>query len=154
MRRIQGFTLVELMIVVAIVAILAAFAVPQYRDYVLRGKLQEGYTSLASLRTKMEQYYQDNRRYSSTTGGGTCGIPGGNTPTVSEAKYFTFQCASGNPNAAGDQTYTITAVGGTQVSGISFSIDYQNTKRTTSVGSSEWTLPASNCWVLRKDGTC
>ena len=49
---------------------------------------------LGDLRVKMEQYYQDNRRYSTTTGGGTCGIPGGNTPTVVNARYFTFTCAS------------------------------------------------------------
>ena len=66
---------------------------------------------LADLRVKMEQYYMDNRRYSTTTGGGTCGIPGGNSPTTPGTKYFTFTCASTAANAAGDQQYTLTATG-------------------------------------------
>ncbi|MGH8766003.1 MAG: type IV pilin protein, partial [Burkholderiales bacterium] len=118
MRRYQGFTLIELMIVVAIVALLAAYAIPQYNDYVTRGKLQEAYANLAALRVKMEQFYQDNRMYSSAVGGGTCGITGGNTPTVSNAKYFTYACASGGLSAGkGDQTYLLTATGTTAAQG-------------------------------------
>ena len=58
-----GFTLIELMIVIAVVAILAAVALPAYGDYLRRGQLPEAFTNLADLRVKMEQYYQDNRSY-------------------------------------------------------------------------------------------
>jgi len=154
MRRQSGFTLIELMVVVTIIAIIAAFAVPGYQDYVLRGKLQEAYTNLSALRVNMEQYYQDNRMYNASGASGTCGIPGGNSPTVSNAKYFTYTCASTNANASGqDQGFTLTATGGTGASGFVFTINHQNVKVTSSVGSG-WGTPTSNCWVLRKDGSC
>jgi prepilin-type N-terminal cleavage/methylation domain-containing protein len=87
MRFKQGFTLIELMITVAIIAILAAIAVPNYTDYITRSKFTEAHGMLGDLRVKMEQYYMDNRRYGTTVGGGVCGIPGGDSPTVVNARY-------------------------------------------------------------------
>ena len=150
MDRTTGFSLIELMVVVAIVAILASIAVPSYNDYILRGKLQEAYTNLSALRVNLEQYYQDNRNYGA---GGVCGIPGGATPTAQNAKYFTYGCVSGGANALGDQTFTVTANGTANTAGFSFTLDQSNAKTTASVGSG-WAAPAANCWVLRKDGSC
>ena len=62
-KRFSGFTLIEVMTAVAIVAVLAAIAVPPYRDYVMRGQIQEGTTFLSDGRVKMEQFFQDNRTY-------------------------------------------------------------------------------------------
>lgn len=137
--KAAGFTLIELMIVIVIVAILASIAVPAYNDYVIRGKLSEAYTNLAGLRVRMEQYFQDNRTYV----GGPC-VAG-----ASDTKYFTYAC---NP-AATQTTFKIVATGQAGVAGFNFSIDETNTKRTEGVGSG-WTAPAGNCWVLRKDGSC
>ena len=63
----SGFTLIEVMITVAIVAILGSIALPAYFDYVRRGQLPEAFSNLADYRVKMEQYYQDNRNYGTTT---------------------------------------------------------------------------------------
>ena len=156
----SGFTLIELMITVAIIAIIAAIAVPNYTDYVTRSKFTEAHGHLSDLRVKMEQYYQDNRRYSTTTGGGTCGIPGGNTPTVLNAKYFAYTCASAGTNAAGDQTYTLTATGqSTQgLQGIAFGINQSNSRVTSVTSGTEMAKKgyASNtgCWVLKKPSQC
>lgn len=154
-RQSAGFSLLELMTVVAIIGILTAIALPAYNEYITRGKIQEAAAALSDMRTKMEGYYMDNRRYSSTVAGGTCGLAGGATPTVASSKYFTYGCVSGAANAAGDQTYTITATGvATQgMNGFVLTIDQANTKQTTGVGSG-WTVPSANCWVQKKNGTC
>ena len=57
MKRIQqGFTLIELMIVVAIVGILAAIALPAYQDYVIRSKMSEGVAAAAACKTSISEY--------------------------------------------------------------------------------------------------
>src|SRR5450631_4724882 len=61
--RSKGFTLIELMIVVAIVAILTTIAYPNYRDYVIRGQLVDATQGLSALRANLERYFQDNRTY-------------------------------------------------------------------------------------------
>ena len=160
MKMQNGLTLIELMVVVAVVAILSVFALPAYTDYVTRGKIPEATSNLADLRVKMEQFYQDNRRYSSTTGGGTCGVAMPVSPLV---KYFTFTCASANLIAGqGDQSFTMTATGGiagnTSMNGFVYTITESNVKTTTITAGSKaakagWTGNA-NCWVIRKGGSC
>lgn len=65
MRLELGFTLLELMIAVAIVAILSALAYPSYQSYVGRGYRAEAHTALHRLANLQEQYYLDQRQYAS-----------------------------------------------------------------------------------------
>lgn len=57
MKNQQGFTLIELMIVVAIIAILAAIALPAYQDYVARSQVSEGMSLASGTKTAVAEYY-------------------------------------------------------------------------------------------------
>jgi type IV pilus assembly protein PilE len=146
MKKPNGFTLIEVMVVVGIIGILAAIALPSYRDYVIRSKLAEAYSNLSALRTQAEQHFQDNRTYASFT----C------PPTLVGSKYFDYTC---NP-APTATTYTFVATGkdAEGLTGISFTINEANTKATTVTASSvmETNGYASNaaCWVRKKKGEC
>jgi type IV pilus assembly protein PilE len=160
MQHKKGFTLLELMITVVVIAILAGIALPSYNDYVLRSKFAEATGNLADLRVKMEQYYADNRRYSSDVGGATCGIPGGNTPTASDARYFTYQCTPGGLNGLGAQQFVLQADGvpAQGLGGLSFTVDHANTKATAVVGGSDIASKGyaanAGCWVRKKPSDC
>ena len=60
MQKQQGFTLIELMIVVAIIGILAAIAIPQYQDYTIRAKLSEVASAASGDTLKLTESYQTN----------------------------------------------------------------------------------------------
>lgn len=121
-RVLKGFTLIELMITVAVIAILTTIAIPAYTNYVTSGKLTEAYVMLGDFRLKMEQYKQDNRSYVDPLNVNACGVT---PPTV--GKYFDLNCAiaaSGvqfvatasnkvgvNLGNAGDYSYSIDQAG-------------------------------------------
>ena len=151
MRVQKGFTLIEVMIVVGIVAILSAIAIPSYTDYIRRARITEATSTLASMRVKFEQFFQDNRTYA-----GACTVP----PAVSVAMLpgntanFTFAC----PPGLNATNYTITATGiaGTSMAGFTYQMAMAPA---TGVVMSTTVLPAGwttrpDCWVLKKDGSC
>jgi type IV pilus assembly protein PilE len=146
MRDIQGFTLIEVMIVVAIVAVLAAIALPNYADYIKRGKIIEATTGLSDARTRFEQSYLDNRTYADV--GGSCGRI--QTAAGASLKSFTLDCCGTAPTAT---AYSCTATGKATegMANFVYSIDQGNVHRTLNT---DWGPTSATCWVLRKDGSC
>ena len=71
MKKQQGFTLIELMIVVAIIGILAAVAIPAYQDYTARAQASEAVALLSGLKTPIAEFYQTNGAYPSLASLGT-----------------------------------------------------------------------------------
>ena len=147
MAQPRGFTIIELLIVIAVIAILAAVALPAYNDYVQRSKLVEAFSALSDFRVRMEQFYQDNRKYDGAGLNG-CGAAAPNS------KYFTFVCA---PNAViPSQTYTITATGVANegLTNFVYTLNENNVRATSTLGLGWNGAPNPACWVRRKDGSC
>ncbi len=147
MEQQRGFTIIELMIAVAIIAILAAVALPAYNDYVQRAKLTEAFTALSDFRVRMEQFYQDNRRYDGAGLNG-CGAAAPNS------KYFTFACAP--DGVVPSQTYVVTATGVASegLTNFVYTLNEKNVRATATLGAGWIGAPNTTCWVRRKDGSC
>ena len=141
MRRSQGFTLIEVMITVAIIAILSAIALPAYTQYVTRSRITEAIAGLTGMRVKMEQYFQDNRKYDGACATGTVATP-------PPGNYFTFTC----PTATGN-LYTLQALGTGPMNGFTYKLDQSNNQTTTALPAG-WSGTSNSCWVLKKDGSC
>lgn len=153
MKKTAGFTLIELMIVIAIISILAAIAVPQYNDYVRRAALQEAFTSLADFRVRLEQFYQDNRAYGTVGEATPCGHDG----TANRINFapagarFSYNCALNGPAGSENQAFLVTATGnGASATGHVFTLDNNNGKATTlfkgaAAGKSCWLVSGGEC---------
>jgi type IV pilus assembly protein PilE len=148
MHRKNGFTLIELMIVVSIVAILSAIALPAYSDYTRRARAAEVTSRLAEARVKMEQFFQDNRTYVGACNAGTV------APKPADTKAFTFDCPTATLTATG---YIITATGQNAMTGFTYTLSKAGSAETRSTtvsgGSSGW-AGSTSCWVLRRGGEC
>jgi type IV pilus assembly protein PilE len=143
--RALGFTLIEVMVTVAIVAILASLALPSYTDYVRRGRIPEATSNLSASNAKMEQWFQDAKSYYATGSTSACGVSISST----NLKYFTLTCSPSSSTS-----YTITATGTSAMAGFVYTIDQDGTRTTTITGVSGWTATSSSCWITTRGGSC
>jgi type IV pilus assembly protein PilE len=139
MKRIQrGFTLIEVMIAVAIVGILAAVAIPAYTDYVTRSRLSEAFTALGGAQPAAEQYWANFRKYD-----------GFENAIAFPKDTGNFTYALSNASAS---TYTLTATGIGKMDGFVYTINETGTHATT--GSPAGWGTSASCWVDHKGGAC
>ncbi|HEV7914546.1 MAG TPA: type IV pilin protein [Albitalea sp.] len=143
--RPAGFTLIEMMITVGIVAILTAVAIPSYRDYAMRGQVVDATNALATFRGNMERHFLDNRTYQ------TSGVFV--SPCLAPVEQRTFgsfvvTCSVG-PNA---NDYVLMATGSGSLSAFSYTINQQDI-RTTTGAPSGWGTCATR-WIVKRGQAC
>ena len=140
---VRGFTLLEVMLVVAIIATLAGIAVPSYADYVRRGRILDAVARLSDARARMEEYFLDQRSYVDASG--RCGVPPA-TGTAGDA--FTLACEA----SATAYTYTASGLADKGMAAFTYAIDQAGAKTTVSLPAG-WSR-GSDCWTIRADGLC
>ncbi|NNE37867.1 MAG: pilin [Gammaproteobacteria bacterium] len=132
----QGFTLIELMIVVAIIGILAAVAIPSYQDYTARAQVTEAVSLTAAFKTGLAEFYADSGSYpSNLTAIGT----------TTSGKYVASMAVT-----SGGSNVTVTATMGTGTNpGVSGS-----TLLLTSADSLQWDCSGGDILAKYRPTTC
>ena len=134
-RTVRGFTLIELMVVVAAVAILASVALPSYASYMQRSRVPAALFALSSFQVRMEMQFQDVGGYGNA-GNTACAV----TPPV--ANNFVVSCV---PSADG-QAFVADAKGTGPMDGYQYRIDQLGTRTTISHPNG---VPSGNCWTVK-----
>jgi type IV pilus assembly protein PilA len=139
MKKQQGFTLIELMIVVAIIGILAAIAIPAYQDYTIRAQVSEGMSLASGAKAAVAEFYQDAGAWpADNTAAGLAAaadINGQYTTGVAVANNVVTVTYGDQANAAiNGQTLTLTA--------------------TDNVGAIEWTCAAGSLAAKHVPSAC
>lgn len=129
--KVRGFTLIELMIAVAIIGILASIAVPSYLEHVRKGKRSEAQGALVSLANAMEQWRLQKSNYlGAATGGGDTGAPSifsSVVPISGGTKTYDLTIS-----AVTATTYTLTATAvGAQTADGNLTLTHDGIKRCT-----------------------
>ena len=139
----KGFSLMELMIVVAIVGILAAIAYPSYQNYVLRTGRADGQAKMMEIIQAQERFYSQNQTYTTNLGAGAGGLAYGvaaNAAVPSAEGRYTIQAAAcANSTIARCVILTATRIGAQQQDNEcgNLTLDSRGTKGATNV---------ARCW--------
>jgi type IV pilus assembly protein PilE len=141
-RRVAGFSLIELMVTVAVAATLAAIVIPTYQSQIRKSRRTEARTAVMDLATREERYYSVNNDYSSSALQLGYGAADAQINTMSVgAGYYTVTVVANGALPPAPATFTITATAvGTQAKDtgcLTFTVDDKGTQTSA---------PAADCW--------
>jgi type IV pilus assembly protein PilA len=140
MKNVQkGFTLIELMIVVAIIGILAAIAIPAYQDYITRSKVTELVTAGSACKASVSEYYQTQNVFPANNSSAGCA----NNAT----KYVSSLTVSGN-------VITVTALTGAGAIPATASGAYVLSGASSSTGTIDWSCTSSTITAKYLPANC
>ena len=147
MTRSNGYTLIELMAVVMIIAILMSVALPYYRDYLVRSNRSDAYDKLTEIMYQMERYANRNRTYTTNLadlGYSTIDIGGGDTAVSTDAGHYLVTaatCVNGGSIRRCVNLSAAPAAGSDQTGDWSLSLNNRGLKTSSKGGVSygEWT---------------
>jgi type IV pilus assembly protein PilE len=139
-RSNRGFTLIEVMVTVAIIGIITAIALPQYRGYVMRARVTEAFSALGGIQPSAEQFWNNNRTYVGFDAAADKRMPPSTT-------NFTYALTDSTTTS-----YTIKATGIGKMAGFAYTLDQSGARATTAVPTG-WTS-STTCWVDRSGGEC
>lgn len=142
MYRTRGFTLIELMITVAVVGILAAIALPEYTNHVEKGRIASALELLSESKVRMEQIFNSNRSYYVDTAAKTCL----DLSSVFAGSGFSVAVACDDTSF----NIALTGVSGGPMSGFSYSIDQSGQKKSTTPESGG----EKSCWLRSRRASC
>jgi type IV pilus assembly protein PilE len=138
-RNPQGFTLLEMMIVIAIIGILAIIAIPSYKSHVTNAKIPDAFVGLNDLAAKAQNYYADTKNYD--------GYP---CTTAASSANYTFTCTPGNGTGMAVQTIVFRATGKNDLTGYVYTLNESSAKTTSQPGG----ITSNNCWMKTTGGSC
>lgn len=135
-RQDNGFTLIELMIVVAVVAILSAVAYPSYQDSIRKSRRADAKAALVQLAQFMERNYSLSQCYDKDSAGKSVTLPFNKSPVDGTNKFYDLSLS-----AVTQTTFTLQAVpAGTQATDVCATLEIDNT------GARSTTSSRTDCW--------
>ena len=147
-QDIDGFSLIEIAIALAIISILVSFSLPVFNKYKTYAKVVEVSEALATIRTHMESFYQEHQSYVNNSPTASSSICGAVELSALDAQYFNFTCLAVAENEFLWEASNKENVGLGAAQTYKYTINQDGEQTTTAHPDASGTM---SCWLLRKN---